>query len=617
MRLKKLVFENFKSFHDEHSFYFPDKLGGLYLLSGQNVVNPDLGPNAVGKSTLWDVLTWVLFGKSVRGVRGKNLASWGQSEWYSASLDFEKGGKDYTLFRTWSPGKLQLNGRDITQEELEDALGFGFSLFLSTCVLGQFSRFFFDLSPQEKLNIFTETLGLELWTRASLKAGSKIDFLEARKVTLLRKREGLLGRLSSLKEQKSRFKSSFSAYQKEKNLKLTLAERELARTQKKLVEDQEQLHALSVRLQKAKDLCEKAERKIFVLDKELQQQTNFIFEERTKLASFGARIDTIKKQSESLATLSGRESACPYCQQTVSESHCKHVLEKWNSDLAALQVEKDQLFLFIKEKLNEVELLKKEKERRIKKYEQRLARVKKYEDLRRLGSGQLASCQDKKEGILARLAELGSNANPYRRELKQIKKSISLGRGTLDFYERRLHVRDSELRAASFWPQGFKELRLWLVEVALKEFELEVNSSLVELGLIDWKITFAIERETQAGTIARGFTVGIQSPTSGEIVPFEAWSGGETQRLRIAGSVGLANFIRARCGINLPLEVWDEPTAHLSQEGIEDLLEFFYNRSRRQGKQIWLVEHKALDAGNFDDIFVVVKDQLGSRIRAS
>jgi len=71
----KLKLFNFKSFFGEHVLEFPDGVGLNYIY-GVNNVDDGLYANAAGKTTLFDALTWVLYGKSSRGLKGKDVISW-------------------------------------------------------------------------------------------------------------------------------------------------------------------------------------------------------------------------------------------------------------------------------------------------------------------------------------------------------------------------------------------------------------------------------------------------------------------------------------------------------------------------------------------------------------
>ena len=166
----------------------------------------------------------------------------------------------------------------------------------------------------------------------------------------------------------------------------------------------------------------------------------------------------------------------------------------------------------------------------------------------------------------------------------------------------------------SFWVRGFKDLRLQLIAEALTELEIEVNSCVTALGLIDWELKFQVDRETASGTISRGFTVSVISPYNNKPVPWESWSGGESQRLRIAATMGLSNLIRSRTGTELALEVWDEPSTALSQQGVHDLLEALNHRANTEQRPIWIVDHTSHSFGGFAGGATITKRKSGSVI---
>jgi DNA repair exonuclease SbcCD ATPase subunit len=165
--------------------------------------------------------------------------------------------------------------------------------------------------------------------------------------------------------------------------------------------------------------------------------------------------------------------------------------------------------------------------------------------------------------------------------------------------------------ATAYWVKGFKRVRLFVVEEALSALEIEVNNLLVTLGLIDWKITFDIERENKSGGVTKGFTVLIHSPKHDKPVRFESFSGGEVQRLRLAGDLGLSNLIMEQAGFENMVEIIDEPSEHLSTEGIDDLIETIAQRAEDTGKQVWLIEHHSLASNLFKGILSVSMNKKG------
>jgi len=134
------------------------------------------------------------------------------------------------------------------------------------------------------------------------------------------------------------------------------------------------------------------------------------------------------------------------------------------------------------------------------------------------------------------------------------------------------------------------------------------------LGLEGWKIKLDVERQNASGGVSKGFAVLVQSPHSSEMVPWESWSGGENGRMRMAVSMGLMNLILGKKGIQTNIEVYDEPTQHLSPEGVMDLLNTLRERSLAVHKTIFLVDHSMLDFGGFNGYINIIKNDNGSTI---
>lgn len=166
--------------------------------------------------------------------------------------------------------------------------------------------------------------------------------------------------------------------------------------------------------------------------------------------------------------------------------------------------------------------------------------------------------------------------------------------------------------AASSWVRWFKEIRLAQIGEALTQLELEVNNQVAALGLLDWELRFDVDRENKGGGIQRGFSVSVLSPHNNKPVPWEAWSGGERQRLIVAAQMGLANLIRARTGTLIDLEVWDEPTVGMSPQGVQDLLEALATRADREKRCIWIVDHRTLGFAGFAGEVGAIKTTKGS-----
>ena len=319
-----------------------------------------------------------------------------------------------------------------------------------------------------------------------------------------------------------------------------------------------------------------------------------------------------QRDHKNIELLKKGKGACPLCRQIVPARYLKGLLHHISMDKAILETQGGYSQEALKAALGKVKELNGRVES-VQAVGQKAADTvyQASKDLRDLELA-AASLRSRVKEAHRGLRAAKEAENPYRAQLidsrgvsVRLRASLEVAREAQGKAERRQRRREE-------WAVRFKELRLWLVQEALLQLQVEVNNSLLELGLEGWGVSFAVERATAKGTVSKGFNVFIHAPGSPDAVPWEAWCGGETQRLRVAGAVGLANVIRAYTGCRCNLEVWDEPTQHLNEEGVDDMLAYFGSRARQ--RQLWLVDHRSLGAGVFDSTVVVRRDKEGSSI---
>ncbi len=88
----------------------------------------------------------------------------------------------------------------------------------------------------------------------------------------------------------------------------------------------------------------------------------------------------------------------------------------------------------------------------------------------------------------------------------------------------------------------------------------------------------------------------------------------ETQRVKLAGCFGLANLIMERSGLVSKVEMYDEPSEHMTEEGIADTLNTLRDRAINSERVIVVVDHHAISYGDFAGTIMIEKDENGSRI---
>jgi DNA repair exonuclease SbcCD ATPase subunit len=210
--------------------------------------------------------------------------------------------------------------------------------------------------------------------------------------------------------------------------------------------------------------------------------------------------------------------------------------------------------------------------------------------------------------------EFETGENPHRPRLAELRTASKKAIDAATALQEQREALEIQLERTRYWIKGFKDVRLHVLEEALSELEFATNSMLDAIGLVGWEVRYAVERETKSGTIARGLMTTVLSPQQSGDVKWKSYSGGEGQRLRIAGALALSEVLLARAGVSCNLEVLDEPSQHLSSEGVSDLCEFLASRARMLKKSIYLVDHMAIESTYFDNTVVVEKTAQGSQI---
>lgn len=627
MRVLDITIQGFRSFGMEQTLELPNEYG-LNMLTGQNKRSPRLGANATGKSSVWDALTWCLFGKTVRGLRGPDVVNWSGEHATHVIVRFMRARITYTVMRTQDPNTLTLESKPyrdmkykygvqpteaaiVDQKVIDDLLGCNYASWLATVMMGQFNTFFFDMSGPDKLAVFSEALELDKWVVASKYAATVAK--DAANDAALRALAVAqhTATLKSLKESRATAKDAVAEFDASAKTDMDGAKKvcdaaERAAKESLRVYD-EYMTILAKRLVQKEDLEAKTRK---LLD-DVKQHAVGMEKHQQDIATCRADIEETKR-AYNKALQPGQ--MCPWCRQKIGEKHVDSYKEHMEQLIQFTEAE----IKLAEDRWSAANASHKKAKRLWAGSQEEVQGLA--ERVRKIAGGldvaRHAMEADKEHAIGARvhLSHAKGNKNPHVDTVEKITVRIKEENDALEMAEAKLKQANNKHATHAEWAASFKDVRLWVIEQALVQLEADTNNSLLELGLEGWEVTFDVERETKSGTVSRGFDVLIKSPTSKGRVKWEAWCGGETQRLRLAGAMGLASVIRSRCNIDAKLEVWDEPTAHLSEEGVQDLTHFMSLRAIEDHKQIWIVDHRSITHGAIGETFVVVLKNSGSRI---
>lgn len=606
-KLFAVSLENFKCFYGVHEFEFPQE-PGLFYLTGRNQFNSRLGANAVGKSSLIDAIEWIIYGKTSRGLRAGDIVSWGKKK-CKASVTLMVGEEEVEITRIQSPNSLSINGSAASQDEVSKLIRLNQEAFNNSIILPQFGESFFDLSPTKKLEIFSQVMNLDYWLDRSRAASAKADTI-ANNISnienLIYKAEG---RLESTREQIKDLESKSKDFADKAKDEVEAHEQEIKRQTRVVDKARKKLKRLAKRSDGLDDDLKEIKKELIEAGEEFsaieKRYMDYITDTKSLLRyikDLNIKVEEAEKQ---------RNTVCPTCEQPIDDKHISNKQSGHKSEIKKAQGILDDLERKIakledkrtkhRQEVLEIKVLRDNTERAAVEITNKANSLKRdiqhADELIKAAEGRIKKLQDQENPFDALIAK----SKQLRKKLKIEVKEHSVERDKL----KSMH------EAYSYWIGGFKRVRLFVLEEALLNLEIEVNNLLVSLGLVDWTIKFDVERETKSGTISKGFSVFIHSPRHDKPVKFEAWSGGETQRLRLAGDLGLANLIMEQAGFTSHIEIIDEPSEHMSPEGIEDMLETLHQRAHDTGKSIWLVDHNTMEFSGFSGTLTAIMDEKG------
>lgn len=627
MQLLELKIQGFKSFDEQQVIDFSGNQAGLYLLTGENQAEPDLGANGAGKSTVLDALVWVLYDQTTRKLKAKNIKNWYGKNKVSVSLKFiSRHDKEIELTRTWQPNSLKwiVDGTDlatVTQAELEEEIGLNFDTFTSSLMVPQFATMFFDEKPTAQAQIFTEILDLDEWLSYSDSAKNNANYNKTLLADVEEEIATCDGKLQAWEELD--YEEDVNAWEEDRTKRIREASSNLPilktdakKAAKEASKYDDDLENLQRKLSELVTVSSEIKQDISEVEHDKKEAEIEARRVEDTIVKLRAEINIIERDIKKFEKLEG---TCSSCKQPIDEKHKEHEIEKLDDKIEAL---------LDKVESKNSELQKADK--KVSSFDDELSDLdaemreldEEYDTIRESKSGlELSQSKAKskaqqlsKEIRLAegRKSAIEGEENPFISKKKDTDKRIANVKARLADLERDAEKLRKVLAQFTYWTKSFKDVRLFLISEALTQLEVEVNRNLVKLGMAGWSITFDVESAKADGTLKKGFNILIKSPSNKEAVPWQSWSGGETQRLRIAGITGLTNLILNRKGIIANCEFWDEPTNGINAKGVTNLLSTLRDHARESNRQVWLIDHRSLSQGDFKKKITVVKDSEGS-----
>lgn len=603
-----VTLSNFKSFYKRAALALDGT--GLTRVTGRNDLEPRLTTNDCGKTTIFDGITWCLYGKTVGGLRNNDVKSWDSTNSTKVVVALTVNDNEYEISRRVGPNKLLINNTETSQEYIDNLLGMNFDIFTNTVLMGQGRPLFLDLEPRRKMDLFSNILMLHRWEERSKKASKAASELElelSTKVGLLEGGEASLKQIDTLLIQT---KEQAAEWENNKKTKTRNQQNELEKLKKELDAAQTRRDAADLTYDGSLTEAKQLEKEIEKHQSNLLAASSVVYNADLSVADTSRNIDKVTQNLRKL----GETDTCPICGQPVVgtqlASH-KQELKKELSTLKKLLNQQIEAHTIAVKTMGTIKDTVTTATRHLNEFKRKAAKV---EDSYREQSRLATELQTKVYNLEQQCTERSNEVNPHRNQLHLLRNNKNELEAKLDKLDKDITLLERKISRTKFWIKGFKYVRLQEIEDVLQELEIATNALLPESGLEDWEINYDVERETKTGTIQHGLNTSIISPRNKKPVKWEVWGGGVGQRLRLVATMALSEVLLERAGVSTNIEILDEPTKGLSSEGVQDLVEFLSERAKRLEKSIFLIDHHAISSSHFTDTVLVVKGNNGSKL---
>lgn len=612
MKITHLALQGFRSFQEEQTVSIPDG-PGLCFVGGQNDVEPRLGSNGVGKSSMGEAIVWCLYGVSSGGLKSTVLHARDCEYPMSVTVSFERHGAAYTVTRTHKPNTLLLDSGDgprtVEQDLISDAIGVPLSTFTHSVFFGQHNQgYFAELRSAEALSLLTDVLDLSRWDESSDNA--KEQAAQAMdELTDADKRVGVQEyAVRAHKDNAKVLKTQLAKLKTIQKRATKAVDDKVAGLQERIAELGAEYGDMTTQYRQLSANRDLAKKTFSTEESKLGRIEHSIADAMRATTGIVTRVNTLSTKLEEIT----EAAVCHACAQDLPKKAHKAAIklaeERLKQAVAGRSTEKANLKALNKSRTQ----LEPQVAKARLVYEKTDGLTRDADRDRRVLEDTIDRLEDEIESVRKEAPVVkDSELQELTDKIKDAKKSTKKHRRLLDEACELVHQWKNRLDITKFWQKEFRRIRFWVLKSALLELSIHTENSLRELGLPGWKINYEVDLESARPV----FRASIVSPSIEGSLPWGSYSGGESQRLKIAAEVAFCELVRSRCGFRPNIEFWDEPTPHLSADGVTDLMSYMKERSKEFGLQVWIVDHRMPASAAFDSEVLVIKTMKGSTIR--
>jgi DNA repair exonuclease SbcCD ATPase subunit len=557
------------------------------------------GPNGSGKSSIWDGISWILFGQTVRGVKNDDVINRKFKKDCEVELSIQLRGDELRikryrkhsrfgdrLFFTYRGATTELGTLADTQKSLLELLQIDFELFRCSILFAQGETFnFVNAGNKAQKEILSKVMrvdysnGLDEAKRIIKKFDNEAAENERKLAVLNSHLEAQVDWESEIKEFEDARQAAIDSIQED----IDAITSEIKTASAKLKSSTEDSDSQMKDLNFAKEKLEKSAESI-----------------KNKYFQIRSKVEALKDQNKELKDLSGE---CPTCYQDIDEEQKADMIAANDKEIQKLSDELKSVT-----ELEKIALEKrKENSEKIEALRNRLAANKAVvEKIRGLNArkkdyeARLKEKQDEENPALARKEKDEERKKEIAAKIKQIEKKQIEIQNLQPYYD--------------FWVNAFGDsgIKSFIFDLICSSLTNKSNKYLNILTDGAITISFDTQKKLKTGELREKFDCEILK--DGERVEYESYSGGEKRRISLAVDMALSEIMSEYYGQKFSMVVFDEQTGYMDEGGRVGFMNLLREIARE--KRVFVVDHDAEFKAMFDMVWTVQKKSGISRVIA-
>ena len=594
-------------------------------------VNIITGNNGVGKSQIWNALSWCWFGKTLNEATDIETYKELRKDKYvgiRVASTIKKDGKKYQIIKTKNfkgfdgkdkrhtgvniliDGKPMEGLRDANdyRKEILNLLGISFRVFRNSIMFGQKLKRIIEESGGEQKDLFTEAFEVDYIKEAKKKAEDRFKWINSDLEPLLKKLDYAKIKYDSYKRELVSEKQAERNFQNSKDERLTIVNLNKEKVQNELDNlMKEPLYKFNIKTKK-RELDRLKEENQTDPTKRLIDLNEKLSINRNRLANEKEEIKRLKKQKEK--EQGQFSSVCFNCGQPLNTGKVTELRLELNNRIRSIDKAMGLLNVNIETRAKVIEMLEGKVSSINKEIELNNSRKDKIELLQgkiykaQIIHNSIVDKEDNLRNIEEQIDGIKNLTFPHERK-RELKKKIRKYSLRQTIYESKIEPLKKEL-----------ELVSWVIKDPLSNKGLSsyiFNSMLTNLNkklkfyssLVGFDISFKIRIESAR----KDFFVQVYH--RGVLKDYKSLSGGEAQLTNLAIAFAIHDIIDESKELNLL--VLDEAFESLDDENKEVVAGLI--EAKAKNKCVWFITHlKNLDITNAKKYRIHFSKETGTTI---